>query len=147
MEIEIKIEGYLFEVENKQIVFSQLWWPKDRYMCKCDRDYKKGFEVWRKSFINVLHARPCSGKEPGTDILISNPKDSPQILAHGNKCLVSLKKKGVLVLCHGFGGSWTKGYGIFADTPTEAIQLYKEYVEWLKLYHKNPKLFPPAKFG
>lgn len=141
------IEGYLFETENEQIVFSQLSYPKDRYMCKCDRDYERGVKVFEKSFINVLHARPTSGKQPGTNILISNPKDDHMIASHGNKCLVSLKKKGVLVLCIFSFGSWTKGYGVFGDTPSEAIKLYHEYTEWLILYHKDPSLHPPAIFS
>lgn len=141
------IEGYLFPTKTKQIVFSQLFWPKDRLYCKSERDYKKGIETWEKSFINVLHARPMKSKGIGCDILISNPKDNPIILEYGGKCLVSLKKQGVLILCVNKWGSWTKGYGVSADTPNKAIKLYYEYVEWLKLYHKNPKLFPPAKFN
>lgn len=137
------IMGYVYESENKQIVFSQLWWPRDRSDCKSDRDYKKGIEVWEKSFINVLNARPITGKEPGTNILISNSKkDDSLILEHGNKCLVSLKKKGVLVLCACCFGSWTVGYGVFGETPEKAINFYKKYVEWLKI--RKPGDFPPA---
>ncbi len=141
------IKGYLLTNKNEQVVFSQLYWPKSRDSYKRERDYKKIIEVWRKSFINVLHARPMESEGIGCDILISNPKDDSLIAEYGNECLVSLKKKGVLVLCIKSFGSWTKGYGVFADTPDKAIGLYKEYVEWLKLYHKNPKLFSPAKFS
>ncbi len=138
-----EIRGYLFQYEtSEQIVFSQLDWPRDRYTCKSDRDYEKGIEVWKKSFINVLHARPCSGKEPGTNILVSNPKDGSLIAEHGNECLVSLKKKGVLILCLRKWGSWTKGYGVFADTPEKAISSYKKYADWLKI--RKPEDFPPS---
>ena len=141
-----EMKGYLFPTKIKQIVFSQMYWPKDRLYFKSDRDYKKAIEVWEKSFINVLHARPLKSEAIGAHILISNPKDDSLIAAYGDECLVSLKKKGALVLCIKSFGSWTKGYGIIGDTPNEAIKLYYEYVEWLKEYHKNPKLFTPAKF-
>ena len=152
------IKGYIYTNSRNQIVFSKIrmpcqYWESPSKGHKTQKGYKKAIKDWKNSFINVLHAYYHRNKEVGSSnygsahIIINSNKNDTEVLDWGNECMITLEDKGAKVVCHKFMGSWTTGHGVFADTPEKAIKLYEEYVEWLKLYHKNPKLFPPAKFS
>ena len=152
------IKGYIYTNNRNQIVFSKIRMPCHHWESpskghKTQKGYKKAIKDWKNSFIKVLYARYHQNRKVDSPnygsscIIINSNKNNTEVLKWGDECMITLEGKRAKVVCHKFMGSWTTGHGVFADTPTKAIKLYKEYVEWLKLYHKNPKLHPPSKFS
>ena len=129
---------------NSKVVWSPEREPwESEYKSK--EDWYKAIKKWNKTFKKVpnAHWNNKSGLIIVKGNILNTFEDNWEVLNWGNKCVATLIKGKIKILCHEFGSGWTCGYGVFGKTPEEAIRFYKEYVEWLKV--RKPGDYPPSR--